>query len=536
MMRFRQDHEEAAFVRDLSVSVRATGEKVLRGIEFEVLPGEILGLAGETGSGKTTLALSMLGHTASGLKIDDGEIVIGDEQLVVCGFLKKPAKELRAMRGSQISYVPQDPANALAPNRTIRQSFASVMSAHGVVDQKEIDAKIKELFADVNLPSDEAFIEQYPHQLSGGQQQRVAIAIAFALDPTLVVMDEPTSGLDVTTTRKVVELVRRMGERFSTGIVFVSHDLGLLTMLADRIVIMRHGEIVEILSREEGFDKASQPYSIALMKAMRHLDVRECSYEGAASHDRDLVRVEDLSARYGETEITHDVSFGIESGKCLAFVGESGSGKTTIARCIAGIHREYSGGILFDGVQVEPVLERRSLESRRKIQYVFQNPTSALNPRRSVGESIEMAVRIHNRCGHREGRERAVALMEDVGLRADHLLALPHQLSGGQRQRVCFARALATNPELLVCDEVTSALDVIVQKEIVELLLMLHRQRSLTTLFITHDFGLAQVLSNQVVVLRQGRIVETGPTSRIISNPQEAYTQELIRSAAYNRG
>lgn len=528
-------------VTGLKVAVKHSDELILKGVSCEVKPGEILGLAGETGSGKTTLALSFLCYATPGLDIAEGAIVVTGKEVLDARTKALPSKKaLRELRGNEVSYVPQDPGGALPPNMTIRESFASVMKAHGIKDSAQHEKRMCALFETVGLSCEEAFFKRYPHQLSGGQQQRVAIAIAFALEPKLVVMDEPTTGLDATTTRKVVDLVKDMSEQSGASVIFVSHDLRLLLSLADRIAVLYYGSIVETLPAPDFVEKADHSYTKRLIEALPKADEpipeeQQPRKPVIPESERNAVlRVEALSAAFDGKDVTHALDFSIERGSCLAFVGESGSGKTTTARCIAGIHGTYAGRVLINGKELPQKLANRSLKQKKSVQYVFQNPTAALNPRKTVGSSIAIAVRSYQQVSQSEAWKRATALIENVGLRADHMQALPHQLSGGQKQRVCLARALAAEPELLICDEVTSSLDVIVQSEIIDLIHHLQHERKLTVLFITHDFGLANIISAETMVLLEGEIVESGPTEQIIEHPQHAYTQSLIESVSIN--
>jgi peptide/nickel transport system ATP-binding protein len=596
MSKMLTDDSLCIYLDGLQVKVRHSDEKVLSDAHCEVRPGEILGLAGETGSGKTTLALAMLGYASPGLYISKGSIIISSRKVLdLQAGVQLSKSEWRALRGNEVSYVPQDPGGALPPSMTVREGFASVMRAHGIRAKAEHQGRMESLFRTVGLSCEDSFLKRYPHQLSGGQQQRVAIAIAFAHSPKLVVMDEPTTGLDATTTRKVIGLIRDLSERFRASTVFVSHDLRLLLSLADRIAVLHNGVIVEGLSAEGFISQAAHPYTLELIKALPRADkpisperlppkllaagaagtgavgggaalggaVRgDAACEGAVGGSTacgdaaaagatggdggygsaaeqgdggtDVLQVRGLTAAYGRRTVTQALDFSIERGSCLAFVGESGSGKTTTARCVAGIHSNYQGQVLIEGKMLPQALRKRSLEQRKSVQYVFQNPTAALNPRKMAGDSIVSAIRSFHGLGRKAAWGRAARLAEDVGLRPDHLQALPHQLSGGQKQRLCLARALAAEPSLLICDEVTSSLDVIVQSEIIDLLHRLQHERNLTLLFITHDFGLARVISSRTMVLFDGEVVESGATEQVISRPQNPYTQSLIESASLN--
>ncbi|MDR0515321.1 MAG: ABC transporter ATP-binding protein [Coriobacteriaceae bacterium] len=534
-----------ATVDNLCITVEHSGEHVVKGLTITVEPGEILGLAGETGSGKTTLALAFLAYTMPGLKMAQGSVAVSGQLLWSGPATQEAAPSLstaglRQLRGKDICYVPQDPGGALPPNLRIKEAFASVMKAHGITGKAEHKERIEELFQTVGLSCDESFLNRYPHQLSGGQQQRVAIAIAFAHSPELVVMDEPTTGLDATTTRKVVNLIKGLSERFRASTVFVSHDLRLLLSLADRIAVLRNGEIVEVLPAGDFVAKAVHPYTKELIDALPKADEpvkpeslppkRPILEKGR----KEVLIVQGLTASFGQKAAIRALDFSLDRGSCLAFVGESGSGKTTTARCIAGLHGAFEGRVLIEGEELPQTLAKRSLKQKQSVQYVFQNPTAALNPRKTVGATLMAAIRSYQKLDGKLAWEKAVSLANDVGLREDHLHALPRQLSGGQKQRICLARALAANPALLICDEVTSSLDVIVQKGIIDLLHRLQHERNLTVLFITHDFGLAHIISATTMVLFEGGIVESGPTEQIIGAPQHPYTKALIESASLN--
>lgn len=528
-------------VNNMTVKVTHEDNAVLSGVTCEVKPGEILGLAGETGSGKTTLALTFLCYTAPGLEVAQGSVFLaGAEILNTENAVYPSSSTLRALRGNEVSYVPQDPGGALPPNMTIRKSFALVMKAHGIKEKVAHESRMKELFETVGLPCDETFLARYPHQLSGGQQQRVAIAMAFAHSPKVVVMDEPTTGLDAMTTRKVIDLVKHMSEQFHASIVFVSHDLRLLFSLADRVAVLHNGQIVETLLAPNFIDQTTHTYTQQLINAIPKADDSHQSEKHALKtqvqdpEQNTVLCVKRLSASYGHKTVIHELDFSIDRGTCLAFIGESGSGKTTTALCIAGIHGAYDGHIVVEGEEFPQRLTKRSLAQRKAIQYVFQNSTAALNPRKTAGGSIIAALRSYHKLSRSQAWDRAISLVRDVGLRADHLHALPHQLSGGQKQRVCLARALAAEPALLICDEVTSSLDVIVQSEIIDLLHHLQQERNLTMLFITHDFGLARIISDKTIVLYQGQVVESGLTGQVIKVPQHPYTQSLVQAASFN--
>ncbi|WP_214106207.1 ABC transporter ATP-binding protein [Acrocarpospora catenulata] len=513
-----------AEIRDLRIVVRASGEAVVPGIDLTVEAGRIVGLAGETGSGKSTLGLSLLGYVAPGLDVRAGTVRVNGQPVVGEGV-----QNLRSVRGRTVSYVPQDPSSALNPSLRVGDIVREVMAAHGVLDRGAQRRRAQELFSAVGLPADASFHRRYPHELSGGQKQRVAIAVAFALDPAVVVMDEPTTGLDVSTTRKVVSLVREMSARTGSSVVFVSHDLRLLMSFADRILVMRGGEIVEDVPASRFAEAATHPYSRKLLASLPDTTtLAPRRYRRAGTYALELAAV---SARYGKTTATHAVSLRVPTGECLALVGESGSGKTTLARCVAGFHSDYDGDVLVADAVLPRAVERRALAQRRAVQYVFQNPHASLNPRRSVGDSVALAAATLGGLPRRQAWSRAREMVERVGLRADHMVALPHELSGGQCQRMALARALAAQPDVLVCDEVTSSLDVSVQAGIVDLLQDLQKERRLSMLFITHDLTLARVVAENTAVLLDGTVVEYGDSQSVLQAPRHDYTRRLVEAA-----
>lgn len=522
--------------RELSVSVVATGHRILDRVSIDVRPGEIHGLAGETGSGKTTLGLALLGYLASGLRFGAGTITAAGHPIRENDSLIS-AESLDRLRGETISYVPQDASSALNPGMRIGRLFREVMHAHGVRDKAEQQARIDRLIEAVGLPADGDFASRFPHQLSGGQLQRIGIAIAFVLDPAVVIMDEPTTGLDVTTKQRIAALVRGLAERTGTSIVFVSHDLRLLLDLSDKVSILLEGRVVDQGTPAELLHGDTQPYTRRLLNALPTVGdgIRPVSPGRPRDTDAPL-RVEELSARYGTVTATHGLSFTVEPGRALAVVGESGSGKTTTARCIAGFHPDYAGTVSLGDETLPRDVARRSLQQKAAVQYVFQNPYGSLNPRRRVGHSIALASRLLARKNRSDAERIARIWLGRVGLSDEHFDALPAHLSGGQRQRVALARALAAEPGVLVCDEVTSSLDVSVQREIVTLLQEIQEEHRLSMLFITHDLALAHWIAHDTLVLLRGSSVEQGPTSEVLSDPVSEYTRTLVKAGTLSAG
>ncbi|MFF1761571.1 ABC transporter ATP-binding protein [Streptomyces sp. NPDC058266] len=576
-------------VAGLTVDLERGGANVVSDIAFTLAPGEILGLIGESGSGKTTVGSALLGHARQGTAITGGRIIVDGADL-----LSLDAKELRRQRGRVVSYVPQDPRASLNPAMRLGAQLHETLAVHGATNREERLERIRQVLEEVKLPGDDRFLKRYPHELSGGQQQRVVLAQSFLCRPKVVVLDEPTTGLDVTTQAHVLRTVRELCRSHRTAAVYVSHDLAVVADLADRIAVMYSGRLVEVGPAAAVTWKAAHPYSRALLDVVpdphRRREIRTIRGRVAALHERpagcvfadrcdfvepecrrqavDLVQIGDghtalcrrtealpppvttddesapsaeaadgtgegylsvrgLSASYKGHEVLHGVDLTVPRGIVMALVGESGSGKTTLARCLGGLHDEAIGDILVEGRQLGFGARKRTTADRRAIQYIFQNASEALNPRRTVGRSIEQPLRV---LGDVDGviSDRVASLLADVALGADSAGKYPSQLSGGERQRVTIARALATAPSILICDEITSALDVSVQSAILLLLKRLCADSGLTMLFVTHNLAVVRAIADRVVVLNDGRIVEEGPVARVLERPQDPYTQQLL--------
>ncbi|HEY2078437.1 MAG TPA: ABC transporter ATP-binding protein [Streptosporangiaceae bacterium] len=580
----------AVSVQGLQIEVGSTGTPVVSDVSFEIARGEILGLVGESGSGKTTVGLSLLGHARRGLRIAGGSVLLGDRDV-----LTLDEEQLRKVRGSVVSYVPQDPASSLNPALRIGLQLREVLEAHAGGRRHETSERVAEMMREVALPDDSGFLKRYPHELSGGQQQRVGLAMAFANRPRLIVLDEPTTGLDVTTQAHVLSTVRELATLHDVAALYVSHDLAVVATLAQRVAVMYAGRIVELATADKIFEAAGHPYTQRLIGAIPRLtggrtlvgipgralspgnrpggcdfaprcalridqcteavpELRAISPDHSARCIRaELVltqqrgqvgdpiempaednaevpalRLANVVAYYRGNEVIHSVSLSLAARECLALVGESGSGKTTIARAIAGLHHSWTGTISLAGSDLQPSARRRSTESRRQIQYIFQNPYGSLNPRRTIGQIIGQPLQVFGTASGREADRRVAEMLERVSLPAAYARSFPDQLSGGERQRVAIARALVCDPTVLVCDEVTSALDVSVQAAIVELLGNLQRDLGLSMLFITHNLPLVRSISQRVAVMRQGAIVELGEVAEVLAGPVEPYTRQLL--------
>jgi peptide/nickel transport system ATP-binding protein len=579
----------AVSVRDLQIETSSGSVPVVMDVSFDIAPGEVLGVVGESGSGKTTVGLSLLGHARRGLRISGGAVMLGDSDILSMGD-----EELRRLRGSSVSYVPQDPASSLNPALRIGVQLREVLEAHTAGRGSNHDERMAELMREVALSDDPAYLRRYPHQLSGGQQQRVGLAMAFANRPRLIVLDEPTTGLDVTTQATVLATVRELAVAHQVAALYVSHDLAVVATLARRVAVMYAGRIVELGLAEELFDSAAHPYTRRLVGAIPRLSggrsllgipghapspgrrpkgcpfgprctmhIPECDAQvpalaavgpehsarcirahevvtqtqARAGDPVDMVRgdagsavltLDNVVARYGTTEVLHSINLSLEHHECLAVVGESGSGKTTTARSIAGLHRDWSGSIRLGDKELETSARSRSTESRRQIQYIFQNPYGSLNPRKTIGETVGQPLAVFGIAKGREAEDRVAEMLDQVSLSASYMRRYPDQLSGGERQRVAIARGLISSPSVLVCDEVTSALDVSVQAAIVELLGQLQRDLGLSMVFVTHNLPLVRSIAQKVAVLSEGSIVEYGETAELLANPQQPYTQQLL--------
>ncbi|MEU0806697.1 ABC transporter ATP-binding protein [Streptomyces sp. NPDC005970] len=525
-------------VEGLSVAYRSAGRDipVVHEVGFELCPGRTLALVGESGSGKSTVAATLLGHLRHGSRITAGTVRVEGKDVFAL-----PARELRRLRGGTVAMVAQNAGHALTPSMRVGRQIAEALrgDAAGSV-------AVTDLLEQVRLPRPAELARRYPHELSGGQQQRVAIAMAIAARPKVLVLDEPTTGLDVITQRGVLDLLAALRDELGLAAVLVSHDLGVVAHMADEVAVLRAGRVVEAAPTRRLFAAPADPYTRRLLASVPRLadsglavvaedgtrEIRPKAEVPAGAPE--AVAVRDVTIDYGASRAVHGVSFRVRRGEVLALVGESGSGKSTLAWSLAGL-RAPSGGEMTakgsDGDLARPA-RQRPLSLRRKVQLVFQNADTSLNPRRSVGEAVRRPLRFFGTAASRaEAATRARQLIADV--RLDPALAdrLPAQLSGGQRQRIGIARALAGEPDVLIADEITTALDVSVQAEVLRLLDDLRRERELACLFISHDLAVVRGIADRVVVLRHGVVVEEGPTEAVFASPGHPYTRRLMAAA-----
>ena len=496
------------------------GRAAVDGVSIAVGPGEILGLVGESGSGKTTLALALLGYARPGCRIVAGSVEVAGMRLTGLD-----EAEARSRRGRVVSYVPQDPASALNPSLRVGDAVGDVAREHCSGAGR---GGVLQALGRVHLPADAAFARRYPHELSGGQQQRVTIATALVCEPAVVVMDEPTTGLDVVTQARILEEVERLRSERGIAVVYVSHDLAVVASIADRVAVMYEGRIVEEGDATQVITRPRHEYTQRLVASIPRLVERRPERTEAGTA---ILSVDGLGAAHGRVPVVDDVSFELERGACLAIVGESGSGKTTIARCVAGLHSPSVGAILLAGEQLAPRARSRTRQQRRLLQIVFQNPYDSLNPRRRIRDEIARPARLLRGISAADAEAEVARLLERVRLPSRLADRFPGELSGGERQRVAIARALAAGPELLVCDEITSALDVSVQAAVLELLQELRAELGLSLLFISHDLAVVGRVADDVLVLESGCVRERGSTAQVLSSPQDDYTRRLLEAA-----
>ena len=501
------------------------GREVLHGVDYAVAPGEILALVGESGSGKTTAALAALGHFRTGLVHTGGTIRFDGHTESHDDLLTVPPATIRGIRGRLVSYVPQDPALSLNPLLRIGTQVSEVLEAHGY--DGDVGARVQEVLTDVGLDCDDAFLGRYPHQLSGGQQQRVGIAAAFATRPDVVVLDEPTTGLDVTTQDLVLDTVRELVTRSRTAALYITHDLAVVAGLADRVSVMQAGEVVETGTVRQVLTAPEHPYTQSLIAAVPDLDriVERDAAPSGADAGAPLLQVTGAGKSYGPRTVLDGIDLELWPGECRMLLGESGSGKTTLARGLAGLLDLDTGSLTLRG---EPLATPRSYAQLRSVQYVFQSPFASLNPRRTVASSLEVPLRHLTDLDADARRARVLDMLGQVRLDDTFAGRYPGGLSGGERQRAAIARALVTAPDVLVCDEVTSALDVSVQAAIVDLLATVRRELGTAMLFVTHNIALARQVADRIAVLQGGRIVEQGTVEDVLADPQHAYTRQLL--------
>jgi len=524
-------------VDDLKISARRDDASLLpivKGVSFNVARGEVVALIGESGSGKTTIALSALGYTKPGLEFAGGEVRLESEDVITM-----EANQLRALRGQRVAYLAQSAAATFNPALTIGEQVTESCVLHGILDQKQANERAETLYRALELPDPDRLGKRYPHQVSGGQLQRLMAAMALCGKPDLLVLDEPTTALDVTTQIEVLKAFKSVIKQEGSAAIYVTHDLSVVAQIADHIVVLYAGEVQEHGSAEQVVNQPTHDYTRRLMRAVRPPPAAGQGDETLGEHKRDVpaLKVKDITAGYGrkrngvpEITVLRDVNVSIERGHTVGVIGESGCGKSTLARVMAGLLPAAHGQVLLDGDDLQPALQKRDRGELQKIQFVFQMADTALNPRQRIDHILGRPLEFYLGLKGKEKRRRIVELLDMVELPQDFAGRYPEELSGGQKQRVNLARALAASPEVLLCDEVISALDSIVGANVIELLKRLRKQTGVSFVFISHDLSTVASFADEIVVLYAGRVVEQGTADKVLSPPYHPYTRLLISS------
>ncbi|MCY4034129.1 MAG: ABC transporter ATP-binding protein [Hyphomicrobiales bacterium] len=495
---------------------------IVEPISFQLKRGEVLGLIGESGAGKSTLGLSAMGFSRGGCRIREGEILFDGMDL-----RKASETKLRDLRGARIAYVAQSAAASFNPAYRLLDQFVEAPVLHGISNARDASDNAVRLYGEMNLPEPETIGFRYPHQVSGGQLQRAMIAMAMSCKPDLIIFDEPTTALDVTTQIQVLIAIRKAIESANAAAIYVTHDLAVVAQMADRIMVLRHGRLVEEGEARSLLAAPKQEYTRQL------LNVRtERKDPAQVDREKDMVlRVRDVSARYGKgARVLENVSVDVARGETVAVVGESGSGKSTLARVITGLLPPYEGQVSFQGEELAGGFAERSKQDLRQLQMIYQMPDVALNPRQRIFEILGRPLGFYLGMEKGRRRERIGELLREVELPENYAERFPYELSGGEKQRICIARALAAEPRLIICDEVTSALDQLVSEDILKLLNRLQKTLGLSYLFITHDLATVKAVADRIVVMLQGRVVEQGEKDEMLKPPHHEYTELLLSS------
>ena len=520
----------------------------VEGVDLEVRPGETVAIVGESGSGKSTTAMAIIGLLAGGGRVAAGSIRLDGREIAHAS-----ENELRTIRGRDIGLVPQDPMSNLNPVAKIGTQVAETLLAHGLATRQNVHAKVVEALTAAGLPDPERRAKQYPHEFSGGMRQRALIAIGLACKPRLLIADEPTSALDVTVQQTILDQIGEMTRELGTAVLLITHDLGLAAERAERVVVMHRGKVVEQGPARQILEDPQHPYTQSLVKAAPSVAVARLRPEAFRTEDGataavsaegpakdNIVEIEHLTKVYpvrGKHEdfvAVDDVSLAIPRGETVAIVGESGSGKTTTARMLLKLIEPTSGLIRYEGKDIASLGRAETKEFRQRVQPIFQDPYSSLNPMFTIERLIAEPLEFYKRGSGAERRQRVRQLLDDVALPQSMLRRYPSELSGGQRQRVAIARALALSPDLIVCDEPVSALDVLVQDQILRLLGDLQREYGFSYLFISHDLAVVRLISDYVCVMKDGKLVEAASSEEIFTNPRDPYTRRLLASIPGN--
>jgi len=554
-------------IQDFSVDFETESgiTSAVKHISFEIDYGETVAIVGESGSGKTVTSLSILQLLPSPpAKYKSGQILFSDDAKNVVDILQLDEKALRKIRGDKISMIFQEPMTSLNPVKTCGKQVIEAIRIHRNISEKEAEEKTIELFAKVKLPDPASIAKRYPHEISGGQKQRVMIAMAISCQPSLLIADEPTTALDVTVQKTILQLIKDLQFQQKMSVIYITHDLGLVAEIADKVIVMYKGEVVESGGIKDIFERAQHPYTKALLacrpdasaKGKRlpvisdFLNVGEeinvskrpvsITTSKKPTFGQPLLEVKDLKVYFPvkknffgkilkEFKAVDGVSFTAEKGETVGLVGESGCGKTTLGRTLLRLIEPTSGSICFNGRDISQIPKDELRKMRKDIQIIFQDPYGSLNPRLTIGEAINEPMKVHEILPNQKQRkEKIIDLLEKVDLKAEYFNRYPHEFSGGQRQRICIARALSLNPDFIIWDESVSALDVSVQAQVLNLLNDLKEELGFTCIFISHDLSVVHYISNRIMVMNKGKIEETGSADQIYFHPKKEYTQNLI--------
>ena len=534
-------------------------QNLIDGVSFDIKKNEIVGLIGESGSGKSLTSLSILGLLEKNKFNISGEIIFNGNNL-----LDLDNNAMMEIRGSEISMIFQEPMSALNPTMKIGKQIFEVFKAHKNLSFKNTTERIKKLIKKVRLDNVENLLDKYPHQISGGQKQRVMIVMALSCNPQLLIADEPTTALDVTIQKEIIEILKNLQKSEKLSILFISHDLRLVSNISDKILIMKNGKIIEQGSNKNIINYPKENYTKALLSLIIHDKKRLKKLPTVESFDKNfkeevetkkernkrikniysgkpILEIKNVSKFYNTSKnlfrnnksfnALSQISLKLFKGETLGLIGESGSGKTTLSNAILKIHEFEKGEILFKGKDISKIKERELLEFRKNVQIIFQDPYASLNPLQNIFQIISEPIKFHRICLKNEVYEKCKELIADVGLNENFLSRYPHELSGGQRQRVCIARAISVNPEVLICDESVSALDVSIQATVLNLLNLLKKKYNFTYIFISHDLSVVKYMSDKIIVLYNGKIVDYQDADLLFEKPKDNYTKKLIKAS-----